>query len=141
MSYVITGGMLLLCSIQDIKRKSISVQLLIIAGLLVTITILVFPGNISLLSRMTAAVTGFGVVILSKIVRGQIGSGDGYAMMIIGIGTGAEDLFLLLCFALLLSGVFSAVLLVAGKGRRYQFPFIPFLFLAFLLVFILKQMT
>ncbi len=139
--YLITGSSLLLCSIHDLRRKSISNQVLLLCGMLTAIAILIFPGNVSFLSRAAGVAAGGAMVLLSKAVRGQFGSGDGFTIMLIGLGIGFRDLLILLCGAFLLAGIFSAGLLIKGKNRHYQFPFIPFLFTAFLFITVIKIMN
>lgn len=76
-------------------------------------------------------------MVLSWISRGSIGVGDGAVLVATGVFLGFWGNLRLLFLALILSAVAAGYLLVIKrKGRKDRMPFIPFLFLADLLLMI-----
>ena len=77
---------------------------------------------------------GLGLLMLSYVMRGQIGRGDAYLMCISGAALGVKQGLSLLFYALLLAGSISLVLLVLRKVKKdTKIPFVPFLFGGYLL--------
>ena len=65
------------------------------------------------------------------------GYGDGVALLILGMISGAGKSLMIFGFSLFLAAVFSVVMLVLGKaGRNTAIPFLPFLAAAWLAVMI-----
>ncbi len=77
---------------------------------------------------IAGCVAGGMVYVVGQITRGQIGSGDGFLLMVTGILLGFwknRELFLAgLFFCALFS---AAALVLLRKGRKYRVPFVPFL--------------
>ncbi len=140
-------GILLLCnSIQDIKYHSLSNRGLLFGGIVAVILFLaewLWPGLLAgvhpgardfPLERVVGLVPGFGLLILSYVMKGQIGRGDAYLVCISGVLLGVGQSVSLLFYALLLAGSVSLVLLVFRKVKRdTKLPFIPFLLGGYLL--------
>ena len=76
-------------------------------------------------------------MVLSWISHGSIGAGDGAVLVATGVFLGFWGNLRLLFLALILSALVAGYLLVIKrKGRKDRMPFIPFLFLADLLLMI-----
>jgi len=150
MLYYVTVGVLLLWnSIQDIRKKTLNnrdlfvgagmVLLLLAADCLCSGTVadlLLSEGDVPW-KRLLGIVPGIGVLVLSAVLRGGIGKGDGYLLCISGAALGAEQNTALLFYGFFLAGVISALLLVLKRVKRdTKLPFVPFLFAGFLLAVI-----
>jgi len=129
----IVGGLLGWCSIKDIKSKELSLRLLLVtagSGIIFQVWIGVLP----LWQWLAGILLGVIVLGVGFATREAIGYGDGLMIGVIGIwlgvAAGIEILFLGLC----ISACLSALLLTFKKvNRNYRIPFIPFLFLAWLI--------
>lgn len=146
MRLFVVGVMLLHSSIQDIKRRSLSNRGLVFGGVAATVMLLaewLFSGwmegksfDISRFpwERLAGMLPGLSLLLISYVMKGQVGRADAYLMCIVGallgIGKGISILF----YALLLAGSVSLVLLVLRKVKRdTKLPFVPFLFGGYLL--------
>ncbi len=144
--YVVTGILFLWNSVQDIKRRTLSNKgLLIGMGAIV----LLFAAN-GLCSGMVAEIMllqdgvpwqniwgvlpGVGILVLSLMLKGSIGKGDGYLLCISGLALGLKQNLSILFYGLFLAGGTAAVLLGLGKVKRdTKLPFVPFLLGGFVL--------
>ena len=62
-----------------------------------------------------------------------LGVGDGLVLFALGMGYQADKILVMLFVALVLAAVVSVVLLLLKKaGRKSEIPFLPFLFLGWL---------
>lgn len=78
---------------------------------------------------------GLFCILVSWISRQALGYGDSALITVSGISLGAPDCLQLLLTALSFAGVIGLVLLVFfRKGRKYDMPFVPFLFLGMMMV-------
>lgn len=149
--YIVTGILFLWNSVQDIKRRTLSDKgLLIGMGAIV----LLFASN-ALCSGIVAEIMllqdsvpwqnlwgvlpGVGILILSLVLKGSIGKGDGYLLCISGLALGLKQNLSILFYGLFLAGGTAAVLLGLGKVKRdTKLPFVPFLLGGFVLT-VLQQ--
>ena len=75
---------------------------------------------------------------ISKVTRGQIGIGDGLILCVTGLGLGIAKGMEMLLYGLLLAALFSAILLVRKvANRKMTIPFIPFLFVGYLITILI----
>lgn len=133
---VIIGVFLITVAIQDLIRKKIKVWIVVVWGLLICICILL-SSEISLFSRVMSLSLGIGLLIISKATGGKIGMGDGLVVCITGIGLGFWSNFELFALALILAAIFSIGLLVFRLAdRKKSIPFLPFMFLSYLIQYI-----
>lgn len=127
---------LLLCSIQDIMKREISL-IVILTGFALLFTISIIKGKLLFWNRVGGLVLGVVLIILNKATRGQIGIGDGLVLCITGISLGFYINSLLLIYGLLFAAIFSIIyMLVKKASRKSSIPFIPFIFVALLGVLI-----
>lgn len=131
--YVIFLGIwLLVCSIQDVKRKEIHIALLL-AGMITSIVLSIFLIDISIESRIIGVFLGGTLIGLHFLSRGQIGIADGLIVSGLGLGLGFSISSAILLLSLFLSAVVSLFLIVLKKvKRKTTIPFVPFLFVAYL---------
>jgi leader peptidase (prepilin peptidase)/N-methyltransferase len=93
----------------------------------------IFPGK-SWQDILAGCAVGAAMLVVSWIGKGSVGAGDGLVLMATGIFLGFWGNFGLLFLASLCAGAAAVVLLLTKKkGRKDSMPFVPFLFLAYLL--------
>jgi leader peptidase (prepilin peptidase)/N-methyltransferase len=134
--YTILFLWLLLCSVQDIKRKRINIYL-ILAGFLMFLISMVWSGEFNFLYRLGGMSLGLILLCISFITKGQIGTGDGFIVCITGLYLGFSRNAMLLVISLLGSAIVSIVLLTFKlAGRKKTIAFVPFLLLGYMGVLI-----
>ena len=128
--------LLLICAIEDIKKKRIVLwhYFLITPFFLVEIIVnSICLHNISWFDRIFGVVIGVIFICVSKLTKGQIGLGDGYLISIIGIMVGAYRNLEIITYSFLASAIVSIILLTFFRyGKKHTIPFIPFLFFGLL---------
>ena len=68
--------------------------------------------------------------LVAWVTGEQIGFGDAFLIFIIGLYCNVTELINVCMFALILVGIVSLFLMtVAKKSKKYELPFIPFVFL------------
>lgn len=131
------GVFLTVESISDIRKKEISLWAVIVFGIggAATGTAKSLLGGEVILSWMPGIFPGLFLILAAKVTREGIGYGDGAALMVTGMYLGLiYTLNLLLC-GLLLSALAAVFLITVKKaGKKYQIPFLPFLFIGYCVV-------
>lgn len=128
---------LLLCSLQDIRKKKIQI-VLIAAGFLIIFVYSIFKIDIILWNRLAGLIPGIILLILNPVTRGQVGLGDGLIVSILGISLGFFATAGMLILGLFGSALLSLFLIIFKKAnKKTTIPFIPFLLLGFLGVLII----
>lgn len=128
---------LVVLSIEDIKHKKISLIIILIGGLCL-FTFSLAMSELSIRDRIGGIMIGGFMLLISYLTRGQIGLGDGLVLSIIGISYGFLMNLNLLILGLILSSIFSILLLICKKAKKKStIPFIPFLLAGYLGVLIL----
>lgn len=128
---------LLVCSIQDIRDKKLSVFLIFLGFICLFPFSLVFD-KVSIYNRLGGLLLGLFLIAMTYITRGQIGIGDGLFIMVIGVCFGFGISSTMLIYGLVLSALISLCMILLRKGKRdTRIPFIPFLFLGYLGVLII----
>lgn len=118
---------LLLCSVQDIKEKKISVKMLVLSGGLFLALSLLFD-EISWERRMENMLPGVIAFMTAFLTREQVGYGDAVCLVVLGSVVSADILWGAILGGLFLLSACSVVLLMRKKaGRNTTLPFIPFL--------------
>lgn len=123
-------AMLGICSVEDIKSRRISIlQLACFAaeGILCWIFVWKQP----LAELFMGVFPGTAVLALAFLSRGNIGTGDGLLLMVLGIFLKpAETLKVLICSVFLSAGYALFLYLVKKKDKHYEIPFVPFVFIS-----------
>ncbi len=129
---------LFLCSVSDWKSRKISLYLCILGAFAIIVCEL-FTKQISLEKMIGGILVGLFLLSLTKITRGQIGLGDGMVFLVIGVGLGLRESFLLLIESLCLLFLFCVIGLIVKKIKiKQRIPFLPFVFVAYLLKLVLS---
>ncbi|HHX12016.1 MAG TPA: prepilin peptidase [Clostridiales bacterium] len=129
----ITGTMLLVCGLQDIKMKKFYTWMVLLGAILIAICV-PFCSTITIWDRLWGSSVGLVVLLISLLTEGKIGMGDGFILCVTGISLGFWNNLELFFIALILSAILSIILLAAKKVDRKQgIPFVPFIFMAFVI--------
>ena len=92
----------------------------------------------SIYSMLGGMVFGGVVFLFSLASGGKIGPGDGIVFMLTGLYLGVEKNLALMLIAFMLAGFWGLIaILVLHRDKKEKIPFIPFLFLAYLLILIM----
>lgn len=130
---VILGILLFVTSLQDVQTKKISLWI-IAAGAVLICAGVPFSHSISVTDRAIGTLVGVGILITSKATGGKIGMGDGYLLCVTGISLGFWGNMELFAIALFAAAIVSIILLIFRLAdRKKSIPFIPFLFVAYLI--------
>ena len=81
---------------------------------------------------------GLGVLGLSRVSRGAIGSGDGWALLAVGWFLGGWNTFRLFWGGLLLASIWAAAVWFRNRNRKEKLPFLPFLWAAHTLYLLVR---
>lgn len=120
---------LTICTYTDIKTKTIS--LFNSAGFAISIFILgCITDTISLKYILLQMLPGFFLILLSLIKPNSIGLGDGIIFLIVGLSTSLILCLNILLITLLLSSIYSILLLLRHYSKKYIIPLAPFILLS-----------
>ncbi|MDF2989093.1 MAG: prepilin signal peptidase PulO-like peptidase [Eubacterium sp.] len=121
-----------IAAIGDINKKLIPLQLMLGALLAGTFTMLLFDGLAVFKEHLVSGGLAFFILLfLMLISKGQIGGGDLALFMVTGFFTGIPSMFSILFLSVIVSGIFSLVIVIYKKGgKKSEIPFAPFLLLA-----------
>lgn len=123
-------GILGIFACQDLRTRELSFPMLL-AGFILGGVSFVLEHGWNPLAAAGCLGTGGMVLLLSHASKGAVGSGDGWVLMDVGWLLGAQEVFSLLIFGLLLSSLWAAGRFVRSRGaRRQTIAFVPFLWLA-----------
>lgn len=85
-------------------------------------------------SLLLAFIPGILLLLFSKITKEMIGYGDGFVLLVMGCYLSWRRVTSILFLAFGTAGIAALILLLFFKKKgNYRMPFVPFLFLAFLL--------
>ncbi len=127
------GILLLITAIQDVRSKQIS-NWIILAGAALLCIGIPFSHGLTLADRGFGMLVGAGVILISKATGGKIGMGDGLLLCVTGLGLGVWSNLELFALSMFAAAVVSIILLIARlANRKTSIPFVPFLFLGYIL--------
>lgn len=134
MQKVIVLGLLGLCSLEDVKRKRLTIIYILMFGIGGVFLHLLAP-VCSIYSILWGMLLGIGMIMISFATRGSVGMGDGILLMVTGVYLGGHGNLELLMMGLLLSALWSLGLLVLKKKKRKEeIAFVPFLLLSYVIM-------
>lgn len=129
---------LLVCSIQDIREKQISIRLLVSGGVLFWGISLLFE-DISVGERIYNMLPGVIAFLLGLLTKEQIGYGDAACLVVLGSVVSADVLLGAVMGGLILLSICSVILLTGKKAdRKTTLPFLPCLSAGMLVQFVLN---
>ena len=131
-----TGLLLGIQSIYDIRYQKIptwTIPLGTVCGIATWIGIFGGKGR-----QLLGIIIGILALLFAKISRQTLGFGDGLVLCNLGIALGFTSCLRVILFGLCLGGIWALILIIGRKAnRRSTMPFIPFLFLGYLVEVIL----
>lgn len=128
---VILGIYLLLMAVYDIRKREIQmgISLLTLAVLAVCQICWILCGEEVWYLAFSGVTVGLFLTGLSKITRGQIGTGDGIVFIVSGTVLGFFENSILLFLSLIFAAVTGVCLILFRRvGRKDTMPFVPFIF-------------
>jgi len=123
-------AVLVVSSIEDIRKKEILLwEIRTCAVLSVAAVFMAFyKGSLDIMDVLLSILPGALLLFLSFISREGIGYGDGLIVLAAGPSLGFYDLLTMLMTAIILSGLFSGLLLIFKRAKRKtRIAFAPFL--------------
>lgn len=124
-------------SIMDLRTKKISLKIMLILFISGCV-FRVMQGNLFTLEFVLGLLPGGICLALSYMTRGNIGIGDGFMFLVLGAFLSIEELFVTSMIALGSAGIAAMVLLIGfHKKKNYEIPFVPFMFVGFVITKIL----
>lgn len=124
-TYFIIGFLLLLMSIQDIRKREISNKYIVLLAIFSMIGGYVVR-QLSWMDMLGGCSMGLCLVGISVLTREQIGAGDGLVVAALGLLIGAMKTLSMLSIASLLMAMVAIVLIVIRKGnKKMKLPFLP----------------
>ena len=127
------GVSLFLNSIFDMVKRQVSLTVSFVCG---AIGILLWIGSGNMDGRfLRTLVPGICLLLLAWASKGKVGYGDGIVLLSAGMYFTDEER-MVLCMAAFAGAGICGLLLCAffHKGKNYEMPFVPFLFLGYLIV-------
>ncbi len=82
------------------------------------------------------------ILLLYKFLRKKEGIGEGDILVMFPVGAyfGFSETLTIFILSTLLGGFVSLILLILGKSRESMIPFVPFIFISVILVFLLERL-
>ena len=120
------SGLFLLASLvkEDIKERKVSAKKILIFAIGAGIYIMLVeqPAWQEIGKRL---LPGIGLLLLAFFTKESIGYGDGAAVLVLGLWTGAEFTLRTVCVGFILSGIYGGICILQKKTE--PMPFVPFL--------------
>lgn len=127
MEWLIGMIFMAICTVTDIKSRTVSGTVLVVFGM-VSLIYAVICRDGSIYGILYSLLPGAFLLALSLCTKESIGYGDGFLVSALGILTGFSTCFLTVVSGFLLSAVTALVLLVCKKvNGKSRLPFVPFL--------------
>ena len=123
-----------ICAFEDYKTKSIDLKIFIVMFASQTIWYIyayIKNYSVNILSILIGMAIGIVIMLISKLLNGNIGIGDGYFFLATGMSIGGALNIYFLFLSLLLSAIYSLAILAVGfykakNMRGKSIAFIPF---------------
>ena len=124
--------LLVMCSISDVKKKTIPIAFLLMLSATV-MGFAIFGDSVGVRLRVGGALLGMLFLLISKYTKEAIGYGDSWLILLLGIQLGYLEAISVLFAASLLAGVTSLFFLWKCHWKRNtSLPFVPFLSISYL---------
>ena len=125
-------GLLGLCSLEDMKRKKLTVIYILMFGIGGVLLHLFMP-VCSIYSVLWGMLLGVAMMGISYVSRGSVGMGDGLLLTVTGVYLGGYENLELFMIGLLLAALWSLGLLVLKRKKgKEEIAFVPFLLVSYL---------
>lgn len=114
----------------DIRRKAVPVWTLLVGGLLAAGNIIANGWGLQRY-HVTDFMPGLLLLLLTKVTK-AVGIADGIVLVLLGSLSGEGSTLLLFCISLIYIFIYSMILYVLRYDRKKRIPYIPFLLLAYI---------
>jgi leader peptidase (prepilin peptidase)/N-methyltransferase len=132
----VLGLILMIQSVLDIRSKRLPLWITGI-GAGIGIIFLILQGSYNL-SNATALLPGLLCLVIARVSREAIGYGDGLLLVMMGFYLKVSVLLGVCLWAITLAGIVALFLLATKKRKgKQEIPFVPFIFVGFILEVIL----
>ncbi|WP_075721822.1 prepilin peptidase [Roseburia sp. 499] len=136
MQSVVLLILLVVCAVEDLKHKEVTVTYILVFGIIGVLLHLFYP-NCSVYSMLWGLLLGIAVMTVSVLSGGSIGMGDGILMTVTGVYLGGYQNLELFFIGVFLAGIWSLGLLVFKKKKRKEkIAFMPFLLVAYVFMLV-----
>lgn len=129
-------GMLGICTYEDIRKKQVEVLSVLAFGIL-GVLIHMINQSTTILNILGGMAIGLVVYVISLLSKEKIGKGDALIIAISGIYIGFWDNLILFWGATTIAGMIGLIYIAFGR-RNKELPFVPFLFITYVGILILK---
>ena len=137
-SRILLALFLTICSVTDLVKKQIYIKI-ILPFMAAGLGLFFFEGRLSLIEEAGGIFLGVILLLLARVSSERIGYGDGLMVAVSGSFLGLFMNIRLLMWALFISAIVSAILLVLKKaGRHTELPFAPFLLISYAFMTFIK---
>jgi Flp pilus assembly protein protease CpaA len=123
MNYI-AGGFLAVLGIEDFKKKTIPVWMLLIGGISALIYCI---KNLSIEVVLAGCIPGMLMILISKLLPKSLGIGDGVLVILYGMVYGWEKTCVWLMNSFLLVSVIGLIMGCIYKTHKLELPFVPFM--------------
>lgn len=128
--YGMMAAFLLLCTWQDIRTKTITIEPVLLFGT-AGIVLHILTGT-SWQACAGGILPGMGVLLFGRLSQEQIGYGDGIVLCVAGLFLSWKETLGLLMMALFLCALVTVGMFFLGRLKRHtSYPFLPFLTAAY----------
>lgn len=128
-----------LMSLFDIKFKRLP-ELWIFLGITAAVIVRILYTVLPFSSYIMASFIGLTFIAVSFFTKEKIGYGDGLVILFVGILSGVENLLFVIFQAFFLCAFTGILLLLTqGKKKDLSLPFVPFIFVAFVLLIVFQK--
>ncbi|MCI8300098.1 MAG: hypothetical protein HFI69_07085 [Lachnospiraceae bacterium] len=131
MQKIMVLGLLGLCTLEDLKRRELTVIYILLFGI-GGVLLHLFAPVCSIYSVLWGMMLGIAMVFMSLVTRGSVGMGDGILLMVTGVYLGADGNLELFMTGLFLAALWALALLVLKKKKgKEEIAFVPFLLISY----------
>ncbi|MFN3660999.1 MAG: prepilin peptidase, partial [Brevinematales bacterium] len=133
---------LLVLTISDIMYLYVPVLNIFIAGVSAVVYQVAYGGyKDMILGVVTGVSIPFVIALLYRIIRRREGLGEGDILVMFPVGAyfGFSGTLIILILSTMLGGLISFALLILGKSKESMIPFIPFVSISAVFVFLMIQ--
>lgn len=134
---VAIGVLLFVAGIADIRKRQISKGMMLVL-LLTCCAVIPVKKDFGIMNAAGGLTVGFCAIGISLAPKEQIGIGDGIVIAGVGLALGMYKCFLVVCAATFVMCITAVLVLLLRKGNKQtRLPFLPALFMGYLLCGIL----
>ena len=128
----IAGLFLLICSITDIRKRVVYAKVLAVFMAAGCAAVLLLH-DMTIGDALGGMMVGAAMLSLTALTKGEIGAGDGLALIVTGCFLGLTGNIRLLCGGLFFASLWCLPHIALRRYRKKsEIPFMPFLFASFM---------